>query len=73
MHLVDRPVRPGIETPTLATLERRAGEETAAARCLDEARGCFLALADATGLGYLAGHAEPLLSLDGGSRVRTPE
>ena len=47
---------------TLAALERRAGEETAAAGCLDEARGCFLALADATGLGYLAGHAEPLLT-----------
>jgi predicted ATPase/DNA-binding SARP family transcriptional activator len=47
---------------TLAALERRCGDEDAAARCLDEARRGFLALADEPGLAYLDSHAEPLLS-----------
>jgi predicted ATPase/DNA-binding SARP family transcriptional activator len=47
---------------TLAALEHRAGDETAAAHCLDEARRSFVALADATGIAYLVSHAEPLLS-----------
>ena len=47
---------------TLAALERRCGDEVAAARCLDEARRGFLALADEPGLAYLNSHAEPLLS-----------
>jgi len=47
---------------TLAALERRCGDEIAAARCLDEARRGFLALADEPGLAYLDSHAEPLLS-----------
>ena len=47
---------------TLAALERRCGDEAAAARCLDEARRGFLALADEPGLAYLDSHAEPLLS-----------
>jgi hypothetical protein len=47
---------------TLAALERRCGDEVAAARCLDEARRGFLALADEPGLAYLDSHAEPLLS-----------
>ena len=38
----------------LAALERRAGDETAAADCVDEARRRFVALADAAGLAYLA-------------------
>jgi Flp pilus assembly protein TadD len=45
----------------LAGLEQRSGDQTAAARCLDEARRRFAALADAPGLAYLASHAEPLL------------
>ena len=47
---------------TLAALERRCGDQVAAARCLDEARRGFLALADEPGLAYLDSHAEPLLS-----------
>jgi len=47
---------------TLAALEQRCGDEVAAARCLDEARRGFLALADAPGLAYLDSHAEALLS-----------
>ncbi|HJY96755.1 MAG TPA: tetratricopeptide repeat protein, partial [Streptosporangiaceae bacterium] len=47
---------------TLAALERRCGDEVTAARCLDEARRGFLALADEPGLAYLDSHAEPLLS-----------
>ena len=42
---------------TLAALERRCGDEVAAARCLDEARRGFLALADEPGLAYLDSHA----------------
>jgi tetratricopeptide (TPR) repeat protein len=45
----------------LAGLERRGGDQTAAEQCLEEARRRFVALADAPGLAYLAGHAEPLL------------
>jgi predicted ATPase len=47
---------------SLAALERHSGDDVAAARCLDEARRAFLALADAPGLAYLNSHAEPLLS-----------
>ena len=47
---------------TLAALERRCGDQVAAARCLDEARRGFLALADEPGLAYLDSHAEPLLN-----------
>jgi predicted ATPase/DNA-binding SARP family transcriptional activator len=47
---------------TLAVLERRCGDQVAAARCLDEARRGFLALADEPGLAYLDSHAEPLLN-----------
>jgi hypothetical protein len=46
----------------LAELERRAGDQTTAAHCLNEARRRFVALADAPGLSYLTSHAEPLLS-----------
>jgi drug/metabolite transporter (DMT)-like permease len=46
----------------LAALERRSGDQTAAARCVDEARRRFVALGDPEGLAYLADHAEPLLS-----------
>jgi predicted ATPase len=46
----------------LAALERRAGDQTTAAHCLNEARRRFVALADASGLTYLTSHAEPLLS-----------
>jgi tetratricopeptide (TPR) repeat protein len=46
----------------LAALERRAGDQTTAAHCLNEARRRFVALADAPGLSYLTSHAEPLLS-----------
>jgi len=46
----------------LAALERRAGDQTTAAHCLNEARRRFVALADAPGLTYLTSHAEPLLS-----------
>jgi predicted ATPase/DNA-binding SARP family transcriptional activator len=46
----------------LAGLERRSGDEIAAARCLAEARRHFVALADTRGLACLAGHAESLLS-----------
>jgi tetratricopeptide (TPR) repeat protein len=45
----------------LAALERRAGDQTTAARCVDEARRRFVALGDLEGLAYLADHAEPLL------------
>jgi tetratricopeptide (TPR) repeat protein len=47
---------------SLAALERRCGDEVAAARCVDEARRGFLALADEPGLAYLDSHPEPLLS-----------
>ena len=47
---------------SLAALERNSGDDAAAARCLDEARRAFLALADAPGLAYLNSHTEPLLS-----------
>jgi predicted ATPase/DNA-binding SARP family transcriptional activator len=46
----------------LAALERDCGDEVSAARCRDEARRGFLALADEPGLAYLDSHAEPLLS-----------
>jgi predicted ATPase/DNA-binding SARP family transcriptional activator len=46
----------------MAALERQAGDQTTAARCLNEARRRFVALADAPGLTYLTSHAEPLLS-----------
>ena len=46
----------------LAALERRAGDQTTAADCVEEARRRFVALADAPGLSYLTSHAEPLLS-----------
>jgi tetratricopeptide (TPR) repeat protein len=46
----------------LAALERRSGDQTAAARCVDEARRRFVALGDPEGLACLADHAEPLLS-----------
>jgi predicted ATPase/DNA-binding SARP family transcriptional activator len=45
----------------MAALERRAGDQTAAADCLDEARRCFVALGDQAGLAFLADHAKPLL------------
>ena len=45
----------------LAALERRAGDQTTAADCLDEARRRFVALADAAALDYLTSHAEPPL------------
>jgi predicted ATPase/DNA-binding SARP family transcriptional activator len=47
---------------SLAALERYCGDEVAAARCLNDARRGFLALADAPGLAYLDSHPEPLLS-----------
>jgi tetratricopeptide (TPR) repeat protein len=47
---------------SLAVLERRAGDQTTAADCVEEARRRFVALADAPGLTYLTSHAEPLLS-----------
>ncbi len=47
---------------TLASLESRSGNEIAAASCVEDARHCFVALADAAGLAYLASHAQPLLS-----------
>ena len=37
----------------LAALERRAGDQTTAADCLDEARRRFVALDDPAGLAYL--------------------
>jgi len=43
-------------------LERRAGDHTVAADCVDEARRRFVALFDLPGLTYLASHARPLLS-----------
>jgi predicted ATPase/DNA-binding SARP family transcriptional activator len=45
----------------LAALERRAGDKTMAADCVDEARRRFVALDDLTGLSFLADHAKPLL------------
>jgi predicted ATPase/DNA-binding SARP family transcriptional activator len=45
----------------LAALERRAGDEAAAADCLDEARRRFVALDDLTGLSFLDDHAKPPL------------
>jgi tetratricopeptide (TPR) repeat protein len=45
----------------LAALERRAGDKTTAADCVDEARRRFVALDDLTGLSFLADHAKPLL------------
>jgi predicted ATPase/DNA-binding SARP family transcriptional activator len=45
----------------LAALERRAGDEAAAADCLDEARRRFVALDDPIGLAFLADHAKPPL------------
>jgi predicted ATPase/DNA-binding SARP family transcriptional activator len=45
----------------LAELERRAGDQTTAAACLDEARRRFVALADSAGIDYLTSHAEPPL------------
>ena len=45
----------------LAALERRAGQETMAADCVDEARRRFVALDDLTGLSFLADHAKPPL------------
>jgi tetratricopeptide (TPR) repeat protein len=45
----------------LAALERRSGDQTAAADCLDEARRRFVALGDQAGLAFLADHAKPLL------------
>jgi predicted ATPase/DNA-binding SARP family transcriptional activator len=46
----------------LAALEQRFGDEIAAGRCREEARRRFVALADASGLAYLAGHADQPLS-----------
>jgi predicted ATPase/DNA-binding SARP family transcriptional activator len=46
---------------TLAALERRAGDESTAADCADEARRRFVALDDLTGLSFLADHAKPPL------------
>jgi len=46
---------------TLAALERRAGDESTAADCVDEARRRFVALDDLTGLSFLADHAKPPL------------
>jgi len=45
----------------LAELERRAGDQTAAAACVDEARRRFVALADSAAIDYLTSHAEPPL------------
>jgi predicted ATPase/DNA-binding SARP family transcriptional activator len=45
----------------LAELERRAGDKTTAADCVDESRRRFVALDDLTGLSFLADHAKPLL------------
>jgi hypothetical protein len=45
----------------MAALERRAGDEATAADCLEEARRRFVALDDAAGLSFLAGHAKPTL------------
>ena len=45
----------------LAELERRAGDQTTAAACLEEARHRFVALADSAGIDYLTSHAEPPL------------
>jgi hypothetical protein len=45
----------------LAALERRAGDETTSADCVDEARRRFVALDDLTGLAFLADHAKPPL------------
>jgi predicted ATPase/DNA-binding SARP family transcriptional activator len=45
----------------LAELERRSGDQTAAACRMDEARRRFVALGDPAGLAYLASNAEPLL------------
>ena len=45
----------------MAALERRAGDQATAADCLEEARGRFVALDDAAGLSFLAGHAKPTL------------
>src|SRR5512133_2573125 len=44
----------------LAELERRAGDKTTAADCVDEARRRFVALDDLTGLSFLAAQAKPL-------------
>jgi predicted ATPase/DNA-binding SARP family transcriptional activator len=46
----------------LAALERRAGDETVASHCLDEARRRFVTLGDLSGLTFLAGRAKALLS-----------
>jgi predicted ATPase/DNA-binding SARP family transcriptional activator len=45
----------------LAALERRAGDETTAADCADEARHRFVALDDPVGLSFLDSHAKPPL------------
>ena len=45
----------------LAALERRAGDQTTAADCVNEARRRFVALDDLTGLAFLADHAKPPL------------
>jgi hypothetical protein len=46
----------------LAELERRSGDQTAAAACAEEARRRFVALGDLTGLSFLGGPAKSLLS-----------
>jgi predicted ATPase/DNA-binding SARP family transcriptional activator len=46
----------------LAELERRAGDETAAAARVKEARRRFVALGDLAGLSFLGGHAKSPLS-----------
>jgi hypothetical protein len=45
----------------LAALERRSGDQAAAAHCVEEARRRFVALGDLSGLAYLGDQAEPLL------------
>jgi hypothetical protein len=45
----------------LAALEQRAGDQTTAEQCLEEARRRFVALDDSPGLACLASHAEPSL------------
>jgi predicted ATPase/DNA-binding SARP family transcriptional activator len=47
---------------TLAALERRAGDQTAAAACVEEARRRFVALGDLAGLSFLGAHAKSPLS-----------
>ena len=51
----------GLDLLGLAALERRAGDEAAAADCVEEARRRFVALDDLTGLAFLADHAKPPL------------